>query len=126
VAGGLPVLPNPDHAAAALVFAVRLHAVASRVLDPQGRPLRMRVGVHSGRVMSGVCVGAVRARYTLFGEGITTALRMEESSEPGRTHASAATVDLLHMDPRFEFQFRGCVVPGGRASFYVDQAAAGR
>ena len=126
MAGGLSVLPNPDHAATALVFAVRLHIIASRVLDPQGRPLRMRIGVHSGRVMSGVCVGAVRPRYTLFGEGITTALRMEESSEPGRTHASAATVDLLRMDPRFEFQSLGIVVPSGQASFFVDQAAAGR
>lgn len=49
----------------ALLRAVRL---PRQVLMPDtGLPVRVRIGLHSGRVMSGI-VGHVRCRYCLFGE----------------------------------------------------------
>ena len=49
-----------QHAAAALAFGLRAHGAA------RACGLRVRVGVHSGPVTSGL-VGRVRARFCLFG-----------------------------------------------------------
>jgi hypothetical protein len=60
---------DPDHAAHVVDFAVGMLAAAATVAVPlpgHGR-VRIRVRLHTGRVMSGV-VGAVKARYCLFGE----------------------------------------------------------
>lgn len=61
LAGFLP--PVPDHARAALRFSLALHEVASGVAldpdDPSQGHIRLRIGLHSGPIMSGI-VGSLR------------------------------------------------------------------
>jgi len=66
----------------------------------------MRVGVHSGRVLSGL-FGVKRARYALLGSTVAKTQRMESSGEPGETHISAATHALVADHRDFEFFCRG-------------------
>ena len=68
------MLPSrPDHARAALRFALDLHDAAEATQVPggqyKGERVRIRVGLHSGPVTSGV-IGHLRARFCVFGDTV--------------------------------------------------------
>lgn len=50
----------------------------------------MRIGLHTGSVLSGV-IGAKMPRYCLFGNNVTVTNKMESDSEPGKINISSAT-----------------------------------
>jgi hypothetical protein len=55
-----------DHAQHLVEFAKAIVRESGRVQTPMGDPIRIRVGIHSGRAMSGI-IGTLRSRYCLFG-----------------------------------------------------------
>ena len=65
------------------------HALALPTPQPDGVPLAVRVGVHTGAVMSGV-VGLVRKKFTLLGDSVNVASRMESTSEANTIQISEA------------------------------------
>ncbi|MTD46601.1 HAMP domain-containing protein [Conexibacter sp. W3-3-2] len=69
--------PLPDHADRAVAAALR---VAELVRDRYGEELRIGVGVNSGPVVAGTIGGGGRVDFTVIGDPVNTAARVEEAT----------------------------------------------
>ncbi|KAG2500679.1 hypothetical protein HYH03_001445 [Edaphochlamys debaryana] len=117
---------TPDHAANLVSFGLGMIRAAANVLNPvTGEPLRIRVGINSGPVMSGI-VGACRARYALFGDTVNTASRMESTGCPGCIQITEDTYLELPEAGRVRWSCRGEIEVKGKGrlkTYLLDPAA---
>ena len=106
-AGGLP-MPNHSHPFDIVLAAFGLQN-AVRAFDEKrtlaGRdPWLMRIGIHTGPVVTGV-VGKTRTVYDVWGDSVNTASRLESACEPGKVNISKDTYDVIK--DYFECEYRG-------------------
>jgi class 3 adenylate cyclase len=97
VAGGIPD-PQPDYVRRVAAFALEaIQASSETLIDPENPSLgnvQLRIGFHVGPV-SGVVVSALGRKYTLLGDTVNVASRMESNSTEGRVTMSRAARRLL-------------------------------
>jgi len=91
---GLPERAR-DHAAEIIDMAFDMLDAIVTVTNPtNAEKLKIRIGCHSGPVVAGIA-GIKMPRYCLFGDTVTTANRMEQSSKALHIHVTSATYKLL-------------------------------
>jgi class 3 adenylate cyclase len=105
LAGGL-LAPCPDHveAVADMALAMResLHAASARL----GEPLQIRIGMHTGPVVSGI-IGTHKFIFDVWGDTVNTASRMESHGTNNEINVSLAT--YLRLREKFIFEPCGII-----------------
>jgi adenylate cyclase len=96
---------EPDHALhavrAARDISARLAADNARRRRKGLRPVRIRIGIHSGTALAGNIGASTRINYTLVGDVVNVAQRLEQFAKTIDTGESAATVCLSAETARF-------------------------
>ena len=96
-AGGIPIAnkTNPYDAIKAALEMQQFVKNKNSVREKQGLPVwSMRVGIHTGPVITGV-VGSRKFAYDIWGDAVNIASRMETACELGKVNISGATYQLV-------------------------------
>jgi adenylate cyclase len=90
-------LSMPDHAQRAVGAALAMRDRLERFNAQSGRPpLRSRVGINSGRVMAGEMGGPAKREYTVLGDTVNVAARLESSvAKPGMVVVGSNTYEQI-------------------------------
>ncbi|KAL8593726.1 hypothetical protein ACOMHN_036270 [Nucella lapillus] len=105
-----------DHAGCIARLALDLMDIAKKLTDPNGTPITITIGIHSGNVVTGV-IGKKMPRYCLFGNTVNLTSRTETNGVKGKINVSEDAYRCLqevNHDNRFQFEFRGEVVMKGK------------
>jgi class 3 adenylate cyclase len=100
VAGGIPE-PRSDHATAVAEMALDLLATASAIVNPEGDPVQLRIGIQTGPAVAGV-IGVKKLTYDVWGDTVNMASRLESHGVAGRIQVGEACHARLRSMYRFE------------------------
>lgn len=100
---GAPI-PMGNHSELAVRAALALQEEVQGVQEtlPADRRFRVRVGVNSGRVMAGNIGSPERMEFTVLGDAVNVAQRLESICEPGKVYVGEET----YLKTRDLFQYR--------------------
>eukprot|EP01136_Pigoraptor_vietnamica_P037233 Opistho-1_new@104902 len=98
-------LPDPclDHARRMIMLGVGMLNVTSKVrahtadARKRGRPIAIRVGIHTGSCVAGILGGKIRFKYDIYGDAMHVAGALEQGGVPMALHVSKATVEQVDM-----------------------------
>lgn len=123
-AGGL-LSDSKSHAVDTCLAALEIRQAMARANEQRERlnmtPWRLRIGIHTGNVMSGV-VGKDKFTFDIWGDSVNVAQRMQAASDPGRINVSESTYQ--HVKSYFAAEPRGSVEvknKGAMSMYFLDR-----
>uniref|UniRef100_K3X1T0 Guanylate cyclase domain-containing protein n=1 Tax=Globisporangium ultimum (strain ATCC 200006 / CBS 805.95 / DAOM BR144) TaxID=431595 RepID=K3X1T0_GLOUD len=93
----------------AVSMAIDMLSFLDKCRSSNGNGIKLRIGIHSGRVVSGL-VGMKKQQFSLFGDTVNTASRMQSTGITGRCQISQVTYKKLA--GHFSFEERQIDVKG--------------
>ncbi|XP_045214115.2 receptor-type guanylate cyclase Gyc76C-like [Mercenaria mercenaria] len=120
VVSGLPIRNGDIHAGeiASMSLKLLMEIKNFRVRHRPDYKMSLRIGMHSGPCVAGV-VGLTMPRYTLFGDTVNTASRMETNGEPMKIHCSQQSKDILEKLGGYNLESRGKVAMKGKGELFT-------
>ncbi len=116
-AGGLPI-PNRSHAFNVLLVGLQIQKKAQEInrrkIDEGRNAWELRVGLHSGEIISGV-IGKQKFAYDIWGDTVNIASRMESSCDSGKVNISGTTYNMIK--DYFDCEYRGKIEIKNRGKF---------
>ncbi|EFJ46683.1 guanylyl and adenylyl cyclase family member [Volvox carteri f. nagariensis] len=103
------------HVDVVIDFAVHMQALARKVKNAQGEPVQIRIGIHTGPVVGGV-LGAKTPRFSIYGDTVNVASRMESHGLPGKIHISEAAYNRIVDKDKYAVRERGNIAVKGRGN----------
>ncbi|XP_043784053.1 adenylyl cyclase X E-like isoform X2 [Apis laboriosa] len=94
---GVPT-PNSQHAKSCVDLGLDMikiiKDVRAKVRRESGVDVNMRIGVHSGNIISGI-LGVSKWQYDVWSRDVVIANKMEQTGKPGKVHITQQTLDLV-------------------------------
>ena len=112
---GAPVAQE-DHATRALLCALDMHRALADALPRLPREaagLELHIGVNTGRVIAGLFGSDIRTDYSILGDAVNVAQRLESIAPAGATYVGETTVALTGTD--FDLEGLGPLTLKGKA-----------
>ena len=115
---GAPV-PKPDDARNAVRAAVRMRVALAKLnerLKASGRPtLATGIGIHTGEVVAGNIGSEARMEYTVIGDAVNLASRLEGATKDLGVHVLISEDTHALLDSEFETRAIRSITVKGRA-----------
>lgn len=85
---------TPNHAKNCVELGLRMIKIIQRVREKVNLDIDMRIGIHSGSILSGV-IGAHKWQYDIWSRDVAIANKLESTGVPGMLHITENTLNLL-------------------------------
>jgi len=89
-------LLNRHHSVRVTDFAMECQNYLKNVFLKSGKSLDVRIGIHSGPIISGV-VGETKPQFSLFGDSVDKAIKICQATDPGKVSVSKETLHYLEL-----------------------------
>lgn len=106
--------PNPDHAAAGLRTALAIQELTCRRTFGPGMILRTRCGLSTGEIVSGAVGASQRLYFTVYGDDVNVAARLEQLNKQFGTYVLATEQCLSAAGDAFAARSIGAIQVRGR------------